>query len=203
MKRSAWIRSRTNIHRDDRGAWDVHITREGKLYTGHFPDAVWGGREKSYLAARRFRDGLLRRIEPDTRVRRRVPRGVRSETGVVGVILERYFVEGREYERFIANWRDADGRTKRRRFSVGRYGEQRAFELAVEARTRGVGESRAIQLARQREDARSRLLIAPAMPRKVKDPKSRKGMRMPPRNPDRRALNVHNRTGRRTDATSR
>lgn len=188
MKLSTRVRSHTNIHRDDRGAWDVHITREGKLYTGHFADAVYGGREKSYLAARRFRDGLLRRIEPDTRVRRRVPRGSQSETGVVGVMFERYLVEGREYERFVADWKDPEGQSRRRRFSVGLYGKRGAFERAKEERRRGVAHTRDLLLARQREEAYNRLAAAPAMPRMVKDPKSRRGIRMPPRRRRRGAI---------------
>ncbi len=117
QRRPPRVGPRTNILREP-GAWSVRVERGGRVYNGHCADAVYGGRQQSHLAARRFRDGLLRRIEPDTRVRRRVPRGSRSQTDVVGVILERYLVDGREYERFVAHWRDPYGRQLRRRFSL-------------------------------------------------------------------------------------
>ncbi len=172
---------RDNISRQP-GAWYVIVTRRGMPYTRYFSDAVWGGKRLALVAAQRYRDRLLRRIEPDTRVRRKHPRGSRNETRHVGVSFEEYEVEGRWYERFIADWKDADGRQMRRRFSVNKYGLAEAEALAVEARNEGVAESRAVRRARQREEALARLKAAPPMPRKVKDPKSRKGMRMPPRN---------------------
>jgi len=170
----------TNISREP-GAWCVHVIREGKPLWGHFADATYGGRRLSLVAAQRYRDDLLRRIEPDTRVRRRVPKGGVSKTGVVGVALERYFVDGHGYERYVAHWKDPDGRTERKRFSVRQHGKERAFDRAVEARQQGVANTRAVMLVRQREEAEERLAAAPPMPRRVKDPKSRKGMRMPSR----------------------
>lgn len=180
------VKPGSNIYREP-GAWAVRVTRQGKNYNGHFADAVYGGARQALIAARRFRDQLLRRIEPDTRVRRKVPRGSRNETKHVGVEFEEYEVDGRWYERFIAHWQDADGGHRRRRFGVGLHGLDGAYALAVEAREEGVAESRAAQRTRQREEALERLAAAPPKPRQLKDPKSRKGMRMPPRNPDRPA----------------
>jgi hypothetical protein len=139
---------------------------------------VWGGRGRSLLAAQHFRDRLLQRIEPDTRIRRRVPRGRRSKTGVVGVSVERHVVEGRVYERYVACWPDPEMGVQRRRFLVERYGRERALALAIEARVSGVELTHARQLARQREEARGRLEKAAPLPRPVKDPRSRKGISM-------------------------
>jgi hypothetical protein len=161
--------------------------RGGRNHNGHFADAVYGGKRQSHIAAQRFRDLLLRRIEPDTRVRRKVPRGSRNETDKVGVAFEEYVVGGRLYERFVAQWQDADGRHRRRRFGVGPYGRRGAFALAVEGRKEGVAQSRAVQRARQREGALQRLAAAPSEPRQLKDPKSRKGTRIRHRNTDRLA----------------
>lgn len=171
------VTSSTNIYREP-GAWAVRVIRQGKYHNGHFADAVYGGKVQSRIAARRFRDVLYGRIEPDTRVRRKAPKGSRNKTKHVGVSFEEYVVEGRWYERFVANWKDADGRTRRRRFGVGPYGRRGAFALAVEARKEGVAQSRAVQHARQREEALERLAAAPPAPRRLKDPKSRKGVRI-------------------------
>jgi hypothetical protein len=172
----------TNIYREP-GAWAVRVLRGGRYHVGHFADATFGGRREALTAARRFRDQLFRTIDPDTRVRRRVPKGSRNETRKVGVAFEVYEVDGRRYQRYVAHWKDEDGRSRRRRFSVGKYGDALAFKLAATARNEAVENVRVVLLARQVAEARNRLAVAPPSPRRIKDPKSRKGMRMPPRNP--------------------
>lgn len=166
----------TNIHREPEG-WSVIVVRKRERYSDYFGDAVYGGRARALVAARRYRDRLLRRIDPDTRVRRRMPRGVTSETGVVGVSLELYGVEDRWYERYVATWQDADGRNRKRRFSVLTRGKAGALALAKAARETGVAQAEAERRARQRGEAARRLARTPPMPRRVKDPLSRKGIK--------------------------
>ena len=154
------------------------VIRRGHTYADYFGDAVWGGRARALLAAQHFRDQLLQRIGPDTRARRQIPKGTRSETGVVGVSLERHVVGGRVYGRYVAHWQDPEKGPQRRRFLVEHYGKQRALALAMDAREAGVAHSDAYHRARQREEASRRLRKAPPMPRQVKDPLSRKGISM-------------------------
>jgi hypothetical protein len=168
-----------NIARHER-AFSVQVTRGKVTHTRWFADAVWGGKAQSLLAARMFLDRLLMRIDPDTRVRRTPPAGTRSRTGIVGVTLEHYEVEGRRYARLVASWRE-DGKARRKRFSLERYGRERALALAVEARRTGVARRHAAERLRQREDAAQRLRTAPLAPRQVKSPLSRRGIRMPAR----------------------
>ena len=79
-RRRVDVGPRTHIHREPEG-WSVQVTRRGETVKDYFGDAVWGGRRWSLLAVQHFRDRLLQRIEPDTRIRRRIPRGHRSKTG--------------------------------------------------------------------------------------------------------------------------
>lgn len=168
----------TNIHKEPEGL-SLRVRRGGHDFTDYFGDAVYGGREKALLAAQRARDELLRRIDPDQRVRRRSAKGRRSKTGVVGVSREAYVVGGHRYRRYVAQWQDPEtGRPRRRRFLVECYGEARAKALAIEARQEGVARARAYMLARQREGAKMRLQEAAPRPRPVKDPRSRKGISM-------------------------
>lgn len=161
----------------------MSVIRKGQLFSGWFADSVWGGRGRALVAARHFKDELLLRVEPDTRVRQQVPKGTRSATGIVGVSLERHVVDGRSYPRCVASWRDADRRAVRRRFSLGRYGKERAVALASKVRKAGLARTHREQLKRQREAAADRLRTAPARPRQVKDPRSRKGISMARRRP--------------------
>ncbi len=168
----------TNIPREPEG-WTLKVRRGGHDVIDYFGDAVYGGRQRALLAAQIERDELLRRIEPDQRVRRRTPKGSRSKTGIVGVNREGYMDDSRRYHRYVAHWQDPEkGRTQRRRFLVERYGEEPAKALAIDAREAGVARGRAYLLARQREEAKRRLRKAAPMPRPVKDPRSRKGISM-------------------------
>lgn len=175
----------THIRRQT-GAWSVLVERAGQRFPEYFGDAVWGGRDQALVAARHFRDQLLLRVVgPDTRVRRRVPKGTRSKTGVVGVTREPHVVGGRLYWRYIARWQDPDKGLQRSRFYDRIHGKEQAKALAIEARKAGVAHSHAVQLARQREEARRRLRNAPPLPRQVKDPRDRKGISMARRRPRR------------------
>jgi len=165
------------------GAWSVHLTRHGRAFSGWFADAVWGGRQRALVAAQYFRDELLMRVDPDTRVRRRPPKGTRRGTKLVGVRVEPHVVKGRAYSRAVGEWVNEDGTVRRRRFLVERYGLFQARHLAANARKAGVAETRRILLARQREEAARRLRNAPPKPRQVKDPRSRKGISMARRRP--------------------
>jgi len=180
-RRSSKIGPLTNIHREPEG-WTVVVIRGGIRFSDYFGDAVWGGRGPALVAAQHFRDRLMKRIGGDGRTRSRVPAGRTSTTGVVGVSRETHPVGGRVYHRFVATWPDAStGRMRRRRFQIERYGKQAAFELALEARREGVARRLEHLGKRQREDAERRLALAAPMPRQVKDPRSRKGIRMPRR----------------------
>jgi hypothetical protein len=175
----------TNIHREPEG-WSVIVWRRGRIFRDYFGDAVWGGRAQALLAAQHCRDRLLlQRVPADTRVRRRHPKGRRSNTGVPGVSLEPHVVDGRVYHRYIAQWQDPDNGPQRRRFLVECYGKKQARALAIEVRRAGIADADARLLARQREEARRRLRKAAPMPRPVKDPRDRKGISMARRRPRR------------------
>lgn len=171
------IGPRTNIHREPEG-WSVAVVRRGNRIADYFGDAVYGGRAVALLAAQRVRDELLLRLGPDTRVRRQIPKGQQSRTGVVGVSLERQRVRGRVYEYFLACWVDPELGPQRRRFSIRRHGRQVARALALEARQSGVARSHAYLLERQHEEAKGRLRQAGEMPRAVKDPRRRTAMKV-------------------------
>ena len=181
-RRPARIGPLTNIIEGPDG-WTVRVERRGKAFPEYFGYAVWGGKNRAKLAAQRYRDELLLRIEPDSRVRRQTPKGRRSKTGVVGVSVEPHEVGGRVYRRYVACWQDPEEGPKRRRFLVEHHGEEGARALAIETREAGVAHLRAYLLARQREEAARRLEKAAPMPRQVKDPLSRKGISMARRRP--------------------
>jgi hypothetical protein len=136
MKR---VRKRRNdIRRDDRKAhgFVVSLTRRGRVASlRFFSDKKYGGREAAQAAAEEWRDEQLLALYPPVRIRRFHPT---NKTGVMGVLLERYKVEGRAYQRYRVSWPDGHGGEERRSFSLSKYGPERAFALAAEARRAGI-----------------------------------------------------------------
>lgn len=120
--------------------WQVRLQRQGKRYARFFADGVWGGPRKSYQAARDWRDALLQKLENEERIRTCRP-SARNQSGVVGVSRVSVSTNGATYEFWQATWSPEPGRRRTVKFSISRYGEQKAFRLAVSAREEGVSGS--------------------------------------------------------------
>jgi hypothetical protein len=115
-------------------SWHVLIQRRGKTITRHFSDGIHGGQKQSYQAALAF----LHEID------QKEPRLLRKEyadilrrnntSGIPGVSKHR---SGNQ-EYWNARWPTAIGRSKSAKFSIAKYGEKKAFELALAARQSGL-----------------------------------------------------------------
>jgi len=119
--------------------WLVTIQRRGVIHRKHFSDGVFGGKQKAFVAARQFRDDLIARFPPFSL--REYSNIVKSNnrSGVVGVC--RYCASEttnlpKEKQRWfwVASWPLANGKRKRVKFSINKYGEDGAFKLALKAR---------------------------------------------------------------------
>lgn len=142
------------INIDRVGSWSVRIKRRGKVWARHFADGLQGP-EASLARARAWRDKMLKRVPPFTKLKSRF---TLNRTGKIGVAFttERQR-NGRTFQRYVAGWPGPAGEHRKASFSIAKYGKQEAFRLATEARDKGVAE---LLLARKRN---------PPVPR---DPKS-------------------------------
>lgn len=118
--------------------WQVRIQRRGIKYAKFFADNLLGGVDPALLHARRWRDQLLERLESEDRARI-CQRSQRNSSGVVGVSKVTVITNGVQYIFWQATWSPEPGKRRCVKFSIKRYGETRAFELAVKARTDAVG----------------------------------------------------------------
>lgn len=126
------------ISRIDSGSthgWFVRGYRNGKTYSKLFSDKKQGGKNKALKAAREYRDSLFEEIQSipkKPRGRRLVLKDSRNTTGVLGVCRTvKKSPNGKENECYSVSWRPEPGIQKCTSFSIKKYGEKKAFDLAV------------------------------------------------------------------------
>ena len=98
-----------------------------------WPASLCGGREAALAAALAWRNAKERELGKPRTERLVKGHDATSNTGIIGVA--RVTIQGRPY--FRALWRDADGKMRRRWFSIDDLGEQQALRLAIAARKEG------------------------------------------------------------------
>ncbi len=117
----------------------VRITHRGKSHQKYFPDKSSGGKPKALKAAKLYRDALLDKMpkykqEAAAKKKRRI-----KKSGVVGVthVVSKSPSE-KVYEYWQAAWIDGSGNRKTAKFSISRYGDGKALDLAKKARRDGL-----------------------------------------------------------------
>jgi len=108
----------------------VRITHNGKTQQKYFPDKASGSKTKALKQAKEFRDKVVGKLpkakrEAASRKRRKV-----KQSGVTGVthVLSRS-AGGTAYEYWQAAW-DEDGSRRTAKFSITKYGNKDALEMA-------------------------------------------------------------------------
>ena len=113
--------------------WSVMFTRQGKPHYKSFYDMRRGGSENALAAAIAWRDEQLAAIKALTKREFCQIKRTSNQSGVPGV----HFIRPKNHPQgcWAARLKLPDGRQRTKTFSVRKYGESRAFELAVEARS--------------------------------------------------------------------
>ena len=115
----------------------VRLSRRGKMESKFFADKSNGGKRAALRAARQHEAELMQRAEAQGGKRREV-RSVRNTSGKVGVSRSTSRTEDQVYEYWQASWSDAEGRRRSAKFSINKYGEEKARRLAIKARREGL-----------------------------------------------------------------
>ena len=116
------------------------LQRSGETIQEYFPFRKFRGEAKALAAARR-RWRELRQESP--RLSRQEYAEVErrpSASGIIGVTRVTKSRKGRDYEFWCASYTGRNGGRHMRVFSVGKYGEEPAKDLAVAARQEGLAE---------------------------------------------------------------
>lgn len=107
--------------------WFVRVYRGGKCYSRLFSDGRFGGKRAAQLAAQQFRDELLETVPP---------RAVRQQELSNGRVYRdvRSYVDKDGKEQRYAVWaawiRRSDGRPAPTSYSVSKWGERKAKQMA-------------------------------------------------------------------------
>jgi hypothetical protein len=120
-------------------SWLVTIQRRGRIYNRHFSDTVHGGKRQALKAATAYRDRLNSKLRPLTRQELCAIRKKNNRSGVSGVSRVDVMEKGRSGQLFPrvywdVQWPTGNGKARHKKFSVKKYGEERAFQLACQTR---------------------------------------------------------------------
>ena len=114
------------------------------IYRKHFSDGVFGGKQRSFAAAKEYRDEVIAAHPPLSMQEYSNIVKKNNRSGVVGVCRycaseTRDLPEEKQRWFWVASCPLPDGRRKRVKFSVKKYGEDGAFQMAMDARASALG----------------------------------------------------------------
>ena len=122
--------------------YEVRVMRRGESHCRFFGDTAFGGKRKALAAARVWRDEIVSAHAGFSRKEIAEQVTVRNTSGIVGVRrsveTDKRWPEELVYVYWVAQWSPAPGVRKTRRFSVEKYGEEQAMQMAIKARQEGM-----------------------------------------------------------------
>src|SRR5215212_7812033 len=114
----------------------VRLTRNGRTQSKFFPDKGAGGKRAARRAAKEYEAGLL---EQAALLKKPKPKpSVRNTSGKVGVSRTSYNSGPLSSEYWQAAWIDHEGRRRSAKYSIKKYGDDKAMRLAMKARRAGL-----------------------------------------------------------------
>ncbi len=119
--------------------WYVRVYKNGKTYSKLYSDNKYNGKERALKFARKAREMAVETMRsiPDEPVRRFVTSDKRNKSGVLGVSkTKKKLKSGRTVHYYQVTWSPKPGKLKNKQWSTLKYGEDKAFRLAVEFRDR-------------------------------------------------------------------
>jgi hypothetical protein len=115
----------------------VRITRDGHTSAKFFSDKSSGGKRAALRLAKAHEAVLVKEAESRPRKRRERITS-RNTSGKVGVSRTEWESNGRLSAYWQAHWTTSDGTRKSVKYSISRYGEDKARRLALKARREGM-----------------------------------------------------------------
>ena len=119
----------------------LRVQRNGIIHSAFFTDLKYGGKAAALAAARKFHRQATAIFGPSPMLDRRhwaETVGRKGRSGIRGVhrVIDRRGKPWRKY--WQTKWSPEPGVVRKRRFSIRKFGEERAKQLAIRARRTGV-----------------------------------------------------------------
>lgn len=114
----------------------VRVTRNHKTASKFFADKLYGGKRAGLRLARQYEAELLEQAKSQKQPPRK--KSSRNTSGKVGVSRTTYKRGDDANQYWQAAWIDGKGVRKSVKFSVNKYGEEKARRLAIKARREGL-----------------------------------------------------------------
>lgn len=118
--------------------WYVRVYRNKRTYSKFFSDTKFGGKDKALEMALFEKEELSKMISkiPKKPTKRRVvTKDKRNTTGVLGVSrTSKKASNGKSYDCYTVSWRPEPKVQKSTSFSIKKYGEEKALEMAIQLR---------------------------------------------------------------------
>lgn len=135
------IQSKKGISRIETSStlgWYVRVYRNKRTYSKFFSDTKFGGKEKALemaLFEKEELDKMINKIPKKPTKRRVVTKDKRNTTGVLGVSrTSKKASNGKSYDCYTVSWRPEPKVQKSTSFSIKKYGEEKALEMAIQLR---------------------------------------------------------------------
>lgn len=124
-------------------AWRVSLSRHRKMHVKNFSDKKCGTKDIALQQAIQHRDELVRTYPPISRKEICKLKRSNNKTGITGVYqyAKPYTLsdgEIRENWYWEASWPDVEGESVAKAFSVKKYGDELAKQMAIRARNNGL-----------------------------------------------------------------
>jgi hypothetical protein len=121
----------------------VRVTHRGKTQQKYFPDKALGGKTKSLAAAKEFRDKIVSKLPKAKQNAAAAKKRRVKKSGVVGVThVVSKALGNTVYEYWQAAWIDSESRRRTAKFSITKYGNDAALEMAKKARRKALREAK-------------------------------------------------------------
>ncbi|MEW6406267.1 MAG: AP2 domain-containing protein [Chloroflexota bacterium] len=142
MPERVFPKSITRMDYKKNKGWYVRIKYKGVEHRKYFGDTVWGGYDEAFEAAIEWRDAKEQELGKP-RTDRMVFSNPRNEVGVTGVYRAIRWTGATDREGnplpnyspvYAVTWSPEPGRRKATSFSIPKYGEEKAREMAIKLR---------------------------------------------------------------------
>jgi len=124
--------------------WYVRVYRNKRTYSKFFSDTKFGGKDKALEMALFEKEELSKMISkiPKKPTKRRVvTKDKRNTTGVLGVSrTSKKASNGKSYDCYTVSWRPEPKVQKSTSFSIKKYGEEKALEMAIQLRRKKINQ---------------------------------------------------------------